>query len=204
MKGYKAFDQYLHCGLFTAGPGMRYEIGETYKYLDTYHPIELCKRGYHFCSALWCVYKWYPEHFVTRVCEVEASGNIINSPDGCKSVTDTIRVVRELSPEEILRKMCDDYPTTPYEHQRRMISILSNIMITIDRMCAIRIKEALRTKHVVSARSEPKALQLPSDRTMERIGKWLDALINHTDHDLVLKARLSANTAEQELKELTS
>ena len=206
MKGYKAFDEFLRCGMFLPGPGMQYEIGETYKYITAYCPIELCKRGYHFCSTLWCVYKWYPEHFATRVCEVEASGNIINSPDGLKSVTDTIRVVRELPPEEILKTMCNDYDdaTTSYEHQRRMVWALSNIITTVHLECTIRVNIALREKHVLSVCDKPKALKPPSNRTLERLNKWLDALIRHTDHDLVLRARLLTSTTEQKLKEVQS
>ena len=200
MKGYKAFHYDMSC-MPTLHHVFQYEVGKEYTLPKT-ERLAMCRSGFHFCKELACVYNWYPDSIWTRVCEVEASGNITGSPDGCKSVTDTIHVVRELPPEEILKTMCGDYTTAPYEHKRRMVSILSNIMMTIDRVCAVRVNEAMRTRHVVPACSEPKALRPPGDRTLERTGKWLDALINHSDHDLVLRARLLTNTAEQELKEL--
>jgi hypothetical protein len=92
--GYKAFhmsnDGDLQCR------DMTYEVGETYV-LDG--EPELCERGYHFCRRLVDCYCWYGRD--SRICEVEASGVVIDGGDG-KSVTDHIRIVRELDRHEVL------------------------------------------------------------------------------------------------------
>ena len=94
IKGYKAFntsdDGYLQCR------DMTYEVGESYA-LDG--KPELCERGYHFCRRLVDCYDWYDSD--SRICEVEASGVVIDGGDG-KSVTDHIRIVRELDRHEVL------------------------------------------------------------------------------------------------------
>ena len=94
IKGYKAFhtsdDGYLQCR------DMTYEVGGSYA-LDG--EPELCERGYHFCRRLVDCYGWYGRD--SRICEVEASGIVIDGDDG-KSVTDHIRIVRELDRHEVL------------------------------------------------------------------------------------------------------
>ena len=94
IKGYKAFrtsdDGYLQCR------DMVYVVGESYA-LDG--KPELCERGYHFCRRLVDCYGWYGRD--SRICEVEADGTIIDGADG-KSVTDHIRIVRELDRHEVL------------------------------------------------------------------------------------------------------
>ena len=93
-KGYKAFD--------TAGDGglmcrtMRYEVGGEYELDGT--PV-LCKRGYHFCQRIADCFNFYGRG--ARICEVEAWGTVIAGDDG-KSVTDHIRIVRELDRHEVL------------------------------------------------------------------------------------------------------
>ncbi|MGL5173548.1 MAG: DUF7666 domain-containing protein [Olsenella sp.] len=94
IRGYKAFhtsdDGYLRCR------DMVYVVGETYA-LDG--KPELCERGYHFCRRLVDCYDWYGRD--SRICEVEASGVVIDGSDG-KSVTNNIRIVRELDRHEVL------------------------------------------------------------------------------------------------------
>ena len=88
MKGYKAFDSDLTCR------GMQYEVGKEYTHDGD---ISLCKQGFHFCDQLIACYQYYNSK--SRICEVEALGKV--KSDGTKSVTDHIKIVRELTREEI-------------------------------------------------------------------------------------------------------
>jgi hypothetical protein len=94
IKGYKAFHTSDDGGLQCRD--MTYEVGKSYV-LDG--KPELCWRGYHFCRRLVDCYDWYKSG--SRICEVEASGVVIDGRDG-KSVTDHIHIVRELDRHEVL------------------------------------------------------------------------------------------------------
>lgn len=89
VKGFKGFNQDLTCR------GFQYEIGKTYEYNGE---IELCSSGFHFCRKLQDVHQFY-DLKTSRICEIEADGKIDN--DGIKSVCARIRIVRELSREEV-------------------------------------------------------------------------------------------------------
>ena len=86
MKGYKAFDKDLQCR------GMQYEIGGTYELGDT--PV-CCKKGFHFCKSISDCYNFYDMTDETRICEVEALGDVVTS-DRIKYCTDKIRIIREV------------------------------------------------------------------------------------------------------------
>jgi len=93
MKGYKGS---------TEGRciNQQYEVGETYT-LDerTQGPLQMCLTGFHFCRKLHNVNKHYALHEVRLVLfEVETLGKVINN--GKKSVTDKIRIIREVPREE--------------------------------------------------------------------------------------------------------
>ena len=94
VRGFKAFETSDDGGLQCRD--MAYEVGGEYA-LDG-EPV-LCERGYHFCRRLVDCYVWYGRD--SRICEVEASGVVIDGNDG-KSVTDHIRIVRELDRREVL------------------------------------------------------------------------------------------------------
>ena len=89
MKGYKAFNSDLTCR------GMQYEVGKEYTHDGD---ISLCEQGFHFCEQLTDCYQYYDSK--SRICEVEALGEV--KSDGTKSVTDHIKIVRELTREEIV------------------------------------------------------------------------------------------------------
>ena len=89
VKGFKGFNQDLTCR------GFQYEIGKTYEYNGE---IELCSSGFHFCRKLQDVYQFYNLK-TFRICEIEAAGKIDNAD--IKSVCSRIRIVRELSREEV-------------------------------------------------------------------------------------------------------
>ena len=89
VKGFKGFDEDLTCR------GFQYEIGKTYKHNGE---VELCRSGFHFCRKLKDVHHFYNLK-TSRICEIEADGKI--DDDGVKSVCSRMRIVREVSREEI-------------------------------------------------------------------------------------------------------
>ena len=86
MKGYKAFNNDLTCR------GMQYEIGKEYVFDG--EPIP-CRQGFHFCETIADCYEFYPMSDDTRICEVEATGDI--AEDGVKRVTNVIKVLAEIT-----------------------------------------------------------------------------------------------------------
>ena len=93
IKGYKGFDKNLRCRNF------QYQVGETY---ETDKPINLCDWGFHFCRKLFDVNNYYPfADSDNRFCEVEAIGEVKDGDD--KSVTNKIKIVREISKEEFMQ-----------------------------------------------------------------------------------------------------
>ena len=86
MKGYKAFNSDLTCR------GMQYEIGKEYVFDG--EPIP-CRQGFHFCETIADCYEFYPMSDDTRICEVEATGDI--AEDGVKCVTNVIKVLAEIT-----------------------------------------------------------------------------------------------------------
>ena len=96
MKGYKAFYFDMTCRP-TDDIVFQYEIGKTFS-MD--EPPVLCERGVHFWGSLRDVYSLYLASFHVRVCEVEALGH--NTMYFDKIATDRIRIVREITPKELL------------------------------------------------------------------------------------------------------
>ena len=90
MTGYKAFENDLSCRNF------RYEIGKTYE-IDG--GIGLCKRGFHFCRHPSQVFEYYDKE--SRMCLVEAGGEIIEGEDKC--VCSKITILREITGVERVR-----------------------------------------------------------------------------------------------------
>ena len=91
--GYKGFYSDMSCR------GFQYEVGQTY---ETDDKIEPCKCGFHFCRNMADVM----DHYGMRSCryaEVEALGRVVD--DGSKSVTDKLRIIRELTWAEVLEVM---------------------------------------------------------------------------------------------------
>ena len=86
MKGFKAFNKDMTC------KDMQYEIGKTYELGDT--PI-CCQRGFHFCKSLADCYNYYDMSKDTRICEVEALGEIVTD-DEVKYCTDKILIIKEI------------------------------------------------------------------------------------------------------------
>ena len=86
MRGYKAFNKDLTCR------GMQSEVGKEYKFDG--EPIP-CRQGFHFCETIADCYEFYPMNDNTRICEVEATGDI--AKDGVKRVTNVIKILAEIT-----------------------------------------------------------------------------------------------------------
>ena len=91
IKGFKVFNPDWTCRDF------HYEVGKEYFHNGD---IGLCKAGFHFCqvaSDCFCYYNFNPEN---KVAEVEAIG--LTETEDNKSVTNHIRIVREIPWQELL------------------------------------------------------------------------------------------------------
>ena len=91
VKGYKVFEPDFTCRDF------KYEVGKTYKHKGS---IGLCEAGFHFCSQLKDCFSYYSFNPDNKVAEIVASGEVIVGDN--KSVTNTIKIVREISWSEVL------------------------------------------------------------------------------------------------------
>ena len=93
MKGYKVFNPDWTCRK------MQYEVGKTYEMDES--PV-LCERGFHFCTRVARCFDYYNFDPQNHVAEVEAMGCIVGD-EANKMCTNKIRIVRELTWEEVLR-----------------------------------------------------------------------------------------------------
>ena len=91
IKGYKVFNPDWTCR------GFQYEVGKTFKYGGN---IEMCGKGFHFCRKASACFEYYSFDSRNKVAEVEAIGLVETSGD--KSVTDEIKIVREIEWQELL------------------------------------------------------------------------------------------------------
>ena len=93
VHGYKGFESDMIC------QGFQYEVGQTYEHDGN---IGLCESGFHFCRKMADVLNYYNGHNC-RYAVIEALGKVIDGED--KSVTDRIRILRELTREEVFKEM---------------------------------------------------------------------------------------------------
>ena len=94
MKAYKAFNKDLTCRDF------QYEMGKTYKMKEK--PI-VCGRGFHACTVLDDVFKYYKLGKNIRICEVDLLGDIDDmSQKDSKVATNKIKIIRELKVKDLL------------------------------------------------------------------------------------------------------
>ena len=91
IKGYKVFNSDWTCRDF------QYEVGKTFTHKGE---IELCGSGFHFCKELKDCFSYYAFNSNNKVAEILAIGNTITGND--KSVTDKIKIVKELSWYDVL------------------------------------------------------------------------------------------------------
>ena len=91
IKGYKVFNPDWTCR------GFQYKVGETFEHKGN---IEMCGKGFHFCRKASDCFEYYQFDSKNKVAEVEAVGLV--ETKGNKSVTDRIRIVREIEWSELL------------------------------------------------------------------------------------------------------
>ena len=94
MKGYKVFKPDWTCR------GFQYAVGETFE--EDVTP-SCCNRGFHFCTELKDCFNYYSFDPNNKVAEIEALGEIDAEADGSKHCTNKIKIVREISWEEVLK-----------------------------------------------------------------------------------------------------
>lgn len=105
MIGYKAFNENLVC------KNLQYEIGHTYITDDELIP---CKKGFHFCKTIVDTYKYYPMIDNTRICKIEALGDIVTDDD-IKYCTNKIKILEEVT-DECKRKCNNDSSSSGYRN----------------------------------------------------------------------------------------
>ena len=94
MKGYKIFEPDWTCR------GFQYAVGEIFE--EDVTP-SCCNRGFHFCTELKDCFNYYSFDPNNKVAEIDAIGEIDSETDGIKSCTNKIKIVREISWEEVLK-----------------------------------------------------------------------------------------------------
>ena len=94
MKGYKVFEPDWKCR------GFQYAVGETFE--EDVTP-SCCNRGFHFCTELKDCFNYYSFDPNNKVAEIEALGEIDTEANGSKHCTNKIKIVREISWEEVLK-----------------------------------------------------------------------------------------------------
>ena len=94
MKGYKVFNPDFTCRSFL------FEVGKEYK---TKGKPELCNNGFHFCEFAGDCFNYYSFNSDNIVCEVEALGDIDIKSDENKCCTNHIKIIRQLTWEEVLK-----------------------------------------------------------------------------------------------------
>ena len=92
MRGYKVFNPNWSCR------GFQYKVGETYE-MD--EKPQLCDVGFHFCKRIADCFNFYRFNPNNKVAEIEALGDI-DTDGGVKSCTNKIKIVRELTWQEVL------------------------------------------------------------------------------------------------------
>jgi hypothetical protein len=94
MKGYKVFEPDWTCR------GFQYAVGEVFE--EDVTP-SCCNRGFHFCKELKDCFNYYKFNPENKVAEIEALGDIDTQDDDSKCCTNKIKIVREISWEEVLK-----------------------------------------------------------------------------------------------------
>jgi len=93
MKAYKVFNSDWTCR------GFQFGIGKTYTHEGD---ISLCNAGFHACKQVANCFDYYSFDPNNKVAEVELLGKVIGEDDN-KQVTDKIKIVRELTWDEMLQ-----------------------------------------------------------------------------------------------------
>ena len=95
--GYKAFNKDLTCRDY------QFEIGKTYEHKGK---IAVCESGFHFCKSLVDCYQFYPMNENTRICKVEALGEVLTE-DNVKYVTNKIKILSEIKKPRVASNLSE-------------------------------------------------------------------------------------------------
>lgn len=93
MKGYKVFNSDWTCR------GFQYNVGQVYEMDEK--PV-CCDRGFHFCTKVSDCFNYYSFDPNNKVAEVEALGDIDTQDKDSKCCTNKIRIIREITWQEVL------------------------------------------------------------------------------------------------------
>ena len=93
VKGYKVFNPDWTCR------GFKFEVGKVFK--ENVVP-KCCKRGFHFCIKLSDCFSYYDFNINNKVAEVEALGEVSYKKGNSKCCTNKIKIIRELTWNEVL------------------------------------------------------------------------------------------------------
>ena len=93
VKGYKMFNWDWTC------KEKQYKVGET---VTQDGELKLCRNGIHFCTKMEDCFRYYPVNPEFKMAEVEAIGDVLYSDEDSKCCTNRLRVVREISIQELL------------------------------------------------------------------------------------------------------
>ena len=97
IKGFKVFNPDWTCRNYDYKNGTDTAVGTTHKHNGN---IEMCGKGFHFCQVAADCFDYYRFNSNNKVAEVEAIGLV--ETEGNKSVTDEIKIIREISWQEVL------------------------------------------------------------------------------------------------------
>jgi YD repeat-containing protein len=93
-----------------------YRVGKTY----TSDRLEICKHGFHYCKNMETTLNFYTPNKDFILLEIEILGEVIE--DGCKSVTNKMKVLRVVPFEEYTGVMKKKFPTFEYDERSNIIS----------------------------------------------------------------------------------
>ena len=96
--GIKGFDENLKC------KGYQFSIGKTHTEEVT---PKLCGRGFHYCKTIKDVFSFYKNDGRNRFCLIEVLGDVDEGVE--KSCTNKIKIVRELSKQEVSNGITDEF-----------------------------------------------------------------------------------------------
>jgi hypothetical protein len=105
--GYKGFKKDIK-GLYCQPEQTKtyYKVGKIYIVKGE---LSLCKNGFHFCEHINSVHDYY--HILNDViCEVEILGDVVT--DGTKSCTNKIKILKELTKQQVLTLSNNGYDNT--------------------------------------------------------------------------------------------
>ena len=106
-KGYKAFNKEWKC------QNKQYKVGKTYT-LPKNQKMKICNKGFHFCKQGVDVLEYYPNFLENKYALIEAIGEV--TIENNKSVCRKIKIVKEVSKEEIIRSFESTSTTGDYAH----------------------------------------------------------------------------------------